>query len=92
VDEHRLDGNAAGGVLGEIFAFEATTARVACATCGAVWRIGQAMVYTHDMGTIIRCATCDNALIRIAQNPQGHFLDLRGISYLRFESGPRSDE
>ena len=92
MDEHRLDGNAAGGTLGEIFAFEMTTAQAACAACGTVARVGQAMVYVHDLGTIVRCATCDNPLIRVAQNPRGHFVDLRGIRYLRFESGPRSDE
>jgi ribosomal protein S27E len=92
MDEHRLDGNAAGGTLGEIFAFEMTTAQVSCANCGTLWRVGQAMVYVHDMGTIVRCAACDNPLIRVAQNPRGSFLDLRGMSYLRLESGPRSDE
>jgi Zn finger protein HypA/HybF involved in hydrogenase expression len=71
--------------LGEIFAFETTTAQVACANCGAVWRIGQTMVYMHEMGTILRCSTCDSALIRVAQNPRGYFLDLRGVSYLQVE-------
>jgi uncharacterized protein DUF6510 len=92
MDEHRLDGNAAGGTLGEIFAFEMTTAQAACAKCGAVWRIGQAMVYVHDMGMIVRCGACDNALIRVAQNPRGNFVDVRGVSYLRFESASRPDE
>jgi hypothetical protein len=92
MDEHRLDGNAAGGLLGEIFPFEMTEAQVTCANCGSLWRVGQAMVYVHDMGTIVRCATCDNPLIRVAQNPRGYFLDLRGVSYLRFESSPRPDE
>jgi hypothetical protein len=32
-DEQRLDGNAAGGVLGQIFAFEMTTAEVICCVC-----------------------------------------------------------
>jgi hypothetical protein len=85
MDEHRLDGNAAGGILGEIFAFETTTAQVACAKCGAVWRVGQTMVYAHDMGTIVRCSTCDNALIRVARAPGHHWLDLRGVSYLQVD-------
>ena len=66
MDEHRLDGNAAGGLLGEIFPLEMTTAQVTCASCHAVWRVGQAMVYAHEIGTIVRCATCDNAMIRWA--------------------------
>jgi hypothetical protein len=47
MDEHRLDGNAAGGLLGEIFPFEMTEAQVTCANCGSLWRVGQAMVYVH---------------------------------------------
>ena len=29
MDEHRLDGNAVGGIMGEVFAFEMTTAEAA---------------------------------------------------------------
>ena len=32
----RLDGNAVGGLLGEVFAWETTAARGTCAACGAV--------------------------------------------------------
>ena len=88
MDEHRLDGNAAGGTLGEIFAFEMTTAQAACASCGAVSRVGQMMVYAHDVGTIVRCATCDNALIRVAHPPRRYWLDLRGVRYLQVEEAP----
>jgi Family of unknown function (DUF6510) len=88
VDERRLDGNAVGGLLGEVFAFEATTAEGACDRCGAVAHVGEQMAYVTEIGTVVRCASCDNALIRIAQNPSGYFLDLRGISYLRCEGAP----
>ena len=85
MDENRLDGNAAGGILGEIFPFEMTSAQVACVSCGAVWRVGQAMVYMHEMGTIMRCATCDNPLIRVAHGSGRYWLDLRGVRYLQAE-------
>jgi uncharacterized protein DUF6510 len=85
MDEHRLDGNSAGGLLGEIFAFEITTAQAACTSCGTHWRIGQAMVYGHDMGTIVRCASCDNPLIRVARSPGRYVLDMRGVTYLQVE-------
>jgi hypothetical protein len=83
MDENRLDGNAAGGILGEIFPFEMTSAQAACVNCGAVCRLGQAMVYTHEMGTIMRCAACDNPLIRVARSPDRYWLDLRGVMYLQ---------
>jgi len=88
MDELRLDGNAAGGVLGEVFPFEMTSAETACVGCGAVGRIGAQVVYAHGMGTVVRCANCDGVLIRIARHdagPGGYWLDLRGVEYLRIE-------
>jgi hypothetical protein len=49
MDENRLDGNAAGGLLGEIFPFEMTTAQVTCTSCGSLWRVGQTMVYDRAL-------------------------------------------
>ena len=85
MDERRLDGNAAAGTLGEIFAFEMTSAHAACAGCGALWRVGQTMVYMHELGTIVRCATCDNAMIRVGRGPGRYVLDMRGVRYLQAE-------
>ncbi len=87
-DEQRLDGNAAAGILGEVFAFEMTNAEGACAPCGVVARVGAAMLYPHGMGTIVRCAACDNPLMRVAHqggSPGRYFLDLKGLEYLRIE-------
>jgi hypothetical protein len=88
MDERRLDGNAAGGTLGEVFAVEMTTAEGACNNCGAVAHVGEVMAYMTEIGTVLRCATCENVLIRVAHNPRGYFIDLRGVRYLRFESVP----
>ena len=88
MDERRLDGNAVGGTLGEVFAFEMTMAETACDRCGTVAHVGEAMAYVTEIGNVVRCASCDNALIRVAQNPRGYYLDLRGVSYLRFENVP----
>jgi hypothetical protein len=46
------------------------------------------MLYLHGMDTLVRCATCDNALVRVARqggNPGRYFLDLKGLRYLRIE-------
>ena len=82
-DEQHLDGNAAGGVLGHIFAFEMTTAEVICAHCGRVEPIGAAMVYMTAMGTIIRCGGCGEAMIRIAHGPQCFWIDFSGTRLLQ---------
>ena len=85
MDELRLDGNAAAGTLGEIFSFEVTTAHYACEGCGRVAHIGEAMAYMTEIGTIVRCPSCDDALIRLAHNRGRRWIDLRGIRYLQVE-------
>ncbi len=83
MDELRLDGNAAAGNLGQVFSFEVTTAEYACGGCGWTDRLGGAMVYeVRELGTIVRCPKCDNALIRLAHNQGRYFVDLRGTRYL----------
>ncbi len=85
MDDLRLDGNAAGGLLGEIFGLEMTTALTTCTGCGSVGPVGTLMVYMHGMGTIIRCPHCDQALIRVAQVRGRYYLDLRGVRVLQLE-------
>jgi hypothetical protein len=74
----RLDGNAAGGVLGELFAFEITRAQVVCAGCQMSGPVGTLMVYASPMGTVVRCPSCDAVLIRVAQVGGRYWLDMRG--------------
>jgi Family of unknown function (DUF6510) len=82
-DKLRLDGNAAAGTLGEVFSFEVTTAHYACEGCGRVDQIGAAMVYeVRGLGTIVRCPSCDNALMRLARNRGRRLFDLRGMRFL----------
>ena len=86
-NELRLDGNAAGGLLNEIFPFEMTAAEATCAGCGTMSRIGELMLYQHGMGAILRCADCDTALMRITHIRGVYSLDLSGMTYLRIASG-----
>ncbi len=88
MDEQRLDGNAAGGILGEVFAFEMTTARATCTHCGASGEVGAQMAYVSEIGTVVRCSGCEGVLIRVARQgggPSRYFLDLRGVEYLQLE-------
>ncbi len=83
MDELRLDGNAAAGTLGEVFSFEVTTAEYACGGCGKAGTLGGAAVYeVRDLGIIVRCPGCDNALIRLAHNRGRYLVDLSGTKYL----------
>ena len=75
-----LDGNAAAGLLAEVFTAEATTAVVTCASCGGSGPLGGAMAYITDMGTVVRCATCSEVLIRAAEIRERVVLDMRGAA------------
>ena len=88
MDEQRLDGNAAGGILGEVFAFEMSSARAACVNCGATGEVGAQMAYVTEIGTVVRCSSCDNALIRVVRQDDGpgrYWLDLKGVEYLQLQ-------
>jgi ribosomal protein L24E len=81
-EDLRLDGNAAGGVLGEIFALEMTAARGTCAYCGAKAELGAVVVYVHAPGTVLRCPQCAAVLLRVVRAPDRLWLDARGVSCL----------
>jgi len=74
----RLDGNAAAGILGEVFVPDITTAVATCANCGTVRALGALLVYVHGMGTVLRCPSCDAAVLRVARTPTRLWLDPTG--------------
>jgi NAD-dependent SIR2 family protein deacetylase len=82
-----LDGNAAAGLLAEVFTVEATTAVVTCAGCGGSGPLGAAVVYANEMGTVVRCANCDQPLIRAAEIRDRVVLDMRGTATMSFAAG-----
>jgi hypothetical protein len=82
----KLDGNAAAGLLHEVFAFELTTARGRCNNCGNVAEIGAVMVYANAPGTVLRCPVCEAVLMRIAGSGARYWLDVRGITWLEIRA------
>ena len=50
--ENKLDGNAAAGILQEIFPFDMTLVQATCTGCGATDVIGALAAYIHGMGTV----------------------------------------
>jgi len=77
-----LDGNAAGGLLHELFALDVTAAEVICDGCGAVAEIGAVRAYGGAMGAILRCANCNTSIIRLTHTAAGLWLDMRGARRL----------
>jgi hypothetical protein len=79
----RLDGNAAAGLLMDIFGREMTADLTICGTCHAENPVGRLLVYAHGMGTVIRCSNCGNVQMKVALLRGGYGVDLRGVRTLR---------
>ncbi|WP_433022797.1 DUF6510 family protein [Kribbella sp. CA-294648] len=79
-----LDGNAAAGMLREIFAVDVTAAIGQCTSCGRTGAFAETRVYLDAPGMIARCTGCDEVLLRVVTTPTDTYLDLRGLTYLRF--------
>ena len=79
-DALRLDGNAAAGLLSELFVPDLTAAEAKCAGCGDSQPVGVLMVYAHGMGTVMRCRSCEAVVLRIARTPATLWFDATGAA------------
>ncbi len=84
-----LDGNAAGGLLNEIFSMEMTTCMAQCNHCRARGELGSLLAFMHGSGVVLRCPVCESVVMRIVQDPEANYLDLRGATFLRMERAVR---
>jgi zinc transporter ZupT len=83
----RLDGNAAAGLLAQVFCAEPSAALIVCAGCGATAAIGALPAYSLELGAILRCPHCDTAVLRLGAAGAMLWLDLRGAVSLRVRGG-----
>ncbi len=81
--ELMLDGNAAAGLLQEIFGIDMTAAPTECANCGQEGEIGTLLAFTQAPGVVLRCPSCESIVVRITQTPDAFYIDARGAVYLR---------
>jgi hypothetical protein len=79
-----LDGNAAAGLLQEIFVLEITTAQIQCEACSFTGAVGSLRVYAAPMGAVLRCTRCDHILMSAVHTPHGRWLEMKGARCLRF--------
>ena len=77
-DALRLDGNAAAGILSELFVPDLTAARATCDSCGSTRPVGALAVYAHGMGTVVRCPGCDAVVLCVTRTATRVWLDPRG--------------
>jgi Family of unknown function (DUF6510) len=78
-DALRLDGNAAAGILSELFVPDLTAARATCAGCGTTRPVGALVVYAHGMGTVVRCPSCDAVVLCVTRTATQVWLDPTGV-------------
>jgi hypothetical protein len=71
-----LDGNAAGGLLHEIFVTDTTAAQIQCDACGSINAVGSLRLYAAPMGAVLRCTHCDSILMRAVRTPPGCWLQM----------------
>jgi uncharacterized protein DUF6510 len=81
----RLDGNAAAGLLSEVFAGEVTTAVGTCGGCGASEPVGAIHLY-RAAGIVLRCPHCESVVIKLVTDGERIWIDLRGLSNLQLVS------
>jgi Zn finger protein HypA/HybF involved in hydrogenase expression len=80
----KLDGNAIGGLLRQIFAMEMTTAQGTCANCGTVHMVGEVVVYLNAPGVVVRCPSCDYVQMKIVRGRDRYWIDMSGVRCLEF--------
>jgi len=80
-----VDGNAAAGMLFEIFGAEMTAAPTECASCGNEGALGTLLAFMEGPGIVLRCPACESVILRVVETPETFILDARGAVYLRLE-------
>jgi hypothetical protein len=74
-----LDGNAAAGVLAEVFGGDVTAAGTVCAACGAYRFVGELVAFVEGPGTVLRCRSCSGLMIVVTTVRGRACVDLRGV-------------
>jgi Family of unknown function (DUF6510) len=77
MDSLHTDGNAAAGLLQEVFLAEVTTARRVCQSCRRDSAIGAHLLF-EGAGLVLRCPGCGDLAASIAALPDRHVISLHG--------------
>lgn len=86
-----LDGNAAAGALGDLFAFDVTVAVSTCAICADARPVADLRAFLDAPGIVLRCASCGAAQLRLVRSGDRAWLDLRGIQVLEIHDATTAD-
>lgn len=86
VEDMKLDGNAIGGLLIEIFGTDLTDSMGICASCGTKGQVAMLDVYVHAPGIVARCRSCEAVMLKIVRSEDRTWLDLTGTRTLEITS------
>jgi hypothetical protein len=79
IQDLKLDGNAIGGLMLELFGSDLTAAGSICCGCGAHEQMARLDVYC-GAGIVGRCCHCGAVMIRIVQGGGRTWIDLSGTA------------
>jgi hypothetical protein len=85
-DERRVDGNAAAGMLEEIFPVEMTMVMMRCTGCGTMAPAGAETVYMDAPGMVMRCVQCESVLLTLVRSDGRYWLNLPGAVCLQMSA------
>jgi hypothetical protein len=83
----KLDGNAIGGLLLEVFGTDMTASTGVCASCGAEGYVAMLDVYVHAPGIVGRCRSCGAVMLKIVRSETRIWLDLSGTRSIEIATG-----
>ena len=82
MDDYAVDGNAIGGLLASVFGTEMTTATGTCGSCGAITMVAELPVYLTEIGTVVRCRSCQSVLMVFVSRREVTCVALMGLASL----------
>jgi hypothetical protein len=86
--EHpRLDGNAAAGILSEIFGRDTTLAEGACRHCGRIGPLAETIAEVDEAGVILLCRGCGHTLLTYVHAAGRTSLALPGLAAVQWADG-----
>jgi hypothetical protein len=77
-----LDGNVAAGKAERGLRTRADVGARSLCGCGAEARVAEARAFVEAPGLVLRCASCDNALVVLVRAGERHVLSLSGLAWL----------
>lgn len=83
-DERRLDGNAVGGLLFELFDRDMTSQNGCCDGCGTVSAMGAVHVYRDAPGDVMRCPVCESVLMVVVSRQGSYRVSFESLRWVEF--------